>query len=167
MHEPEWASCRCYYQKCIPSKCLDQTINFTDKESFLREYEELLAKSEMSIEEILKEIHDEVERRKKRSQDSKKNRDKIKEGYRPLHKELFDENSGQIEVVKRKAVKIKDDVFTLPILDTSTCNKILEELDRYVRSRYFLFFTPRSARFEECKYPTSSPHITYRVKVNS
>ena len=28
-----------------------------------------------------------------------------------------------------------------------------------------MIFTPRSPRFEECKYPTSSPHITYRVKV--
>ena len=131
MHEPVWASCKCYYQKCIHSKSLDQTINFTDKETFLREYEEVLAKSEMNTEEILKEILNEVERRKKRSQDNKKNRDMIKEGYKPLHKVLFDENSGQIEVVKRKAVKIKDDVFTLPILDTSTCQKILEELDRY------------------------------------
>ena len=61
-----------------------------------------------------------------------KNRDMIKEGYNPLHKELFDENSGQIEIVKRKAVKIKDDVFTSPILDASTCNKILEEFDRYI-----------------------------------
>ena len=130
MHEPVWASCRCYYQKCIHSKSLDQTINFSDKETFLREYEEVLAKSEMNTEKILKEILDEVERRKKRSQDSKKNRDTIKEGYKPLHRELFDENAEQIGVVKRKAVKIKDDVFTLPILDTSTCNKILEELGR-------------------------------------
>ena len=131
MREPVWASCKCYYQKCIHSKSLDQTINFTDKETFLREYEEVLAKSEMNTEEILKDILDEVERRKQRSQDSKKNRDMIKEGYKPLHKVLFDENCGKIEVVKRKAVKIKDDVFTLPILDTSTCQKILEELDRY------------------------------------
>ena len=36
-----------------------------------------------------------------------------------------------IEIVKRKTVKIKDDVFTSPILDASTCNKILEEFDRY------------------------------------
>ena len=127
MHQPVWASCRCYYQKCIHSKHLEKTINFTDKETFLEEYEEvLIAKSEISTEEILKEILDEVEMRKKRSDNIQKNRDIIKEGYKPLHKELFDENSGQIEVVKRKAVKIKDDVFTLPILDTSTCNKILE-----------------------------------------
>ena len=131
MHEPVWASCRCYYQKCIFSKSLDQTISFTDKETFLKEYEEELAKSDMNTEEILKEILDEVEKRKKRSQDNQKNRDTIKEGYKPLHRVLFDENSGKIEVVKRKAVKIKDDVFTLPILDTSTCQKILEELDRY------------------------------------
>ena len=103
----------------------------------MREYEEVLAKSEISTEEILKEILDEVERRKKRSQNSQKNRDTIKEGYKPLHNELFDENSGQIEVVKRKAVKIKDDVFTLPIMDTKTCNKILEELNRYLSSWYF------------------------------
>ena len=132
MHEPVWASCRCYYQKCIHSKHLGKTINFTDKETFLEEYEEVLAKSEMNTEEILKEILGEVERRKKRNKDIQKNRDMIKEGYNPLHKELFDENSGQIEVVKRKAVKIKDDVFTLPILDASTCNKILEEFDRYI-----------------------------------
>ena len=137
MHEPVWAACRCYYQKCIHSKSLDQNINFIDKETFLREYEEVLAKSEIGTEEILKEILDEVERRKKRSQNSQKNRDTIKEGYKPLHNELFDENSGQIEVVKRKAVKIKDDVFTLPIMDTKTCNKILEELNRYLSSWYF------------------------------
>ena len=111
---------------------MEKTINFTDKETFLEEYEEVLAKSEMNTEEILKEILGEVERRKKRNKDIQKNRDMIKEGYNPLHKELFDENSGQIEIVKRKAVKIKDDVFTSPILDASTCNKILEELDRYM-----------------------------------
>ena len=132
MHEPVWASCRCYYQKCIHSRHLEKSINFTDKETFLEEYEEVLAKSEINTEEILKGILDEVERRKKRSQDIQKNRDMIKEGYNPLHKELFDENSGQIEVIKRIAVKVKDDVFTLPMLDTGTCNKILEELNRYI-----------------------------------
>ena len=131
MHEPVWASCRCYYQKCIYSKSLERTINFTDKETFLREYGEVLEKDEMNAEEVFKEIFEEVDRRKKRSQDRKKNRDTIKEQYKPLHRVLFDEDSGQVDVVKRKAIKIKDDVFTLPIFDTSTCTMILEELDRY------------------------------------
>ena len=98
----------------------------------------MLEKDEKNAEEVFKEIFEEVDRRKKRSQDRKKNRDTIKEQYKPLHRVLFDEDSGQVDIVKRKAVKIKDDVFTLPIFDTSTCTMILEELDRYKHETDFL-----------------------------
>ena len=129
MGEPIWASCKCYYQRCIYSKSLDQTVVFTDRTTFLDEYKDMLSKTE-NEEEILKEIIEEVERRKKRSHNSKMYSDVIRKDYEPLCKDLFHGQSGELSVVKRKAVKIKDDVFTVPILDSDTCNKILEELHR-------------------------------------
>ena len=131
MGEPIWASCKCYYQRCIYSKSLDQTVVFTDRTTFLDEYKDMLSKTENEEEEILKEIIEEVERRKKRSHNSKMYSDVIREDYEPLFKDLFHGQSGELSVVKRKAVKIKDDVFTVPILDSDTCNKILEELHRF------------------------------------
>jgi len=148
MGEPIWASCKCYYQRCIYSKSLDETVVFTDRTTFLDEYKDMLSKTENEEEEILKEIIEEVERRKKRSHNSKMYSDVIREDYEPLYKDFFHGQSGELSVVKRKAVKIKDDVFTVPILDSDTCNKILEELHR----------------FEKYNFPTSSPHITYKVK---
>ena len=44
-------------------------------------------------------------------------------------RELFNDD-GDIDMLKKKPTKVKDDVYLLPLLTDSTCEKILEELSR-------------------------------------
>merc|ERR1719391_28165 len=76
---------------------------------------------------VIEELMSVVEQRKQRTERSMRVRRMVKEAYVPLHRELFN-NSGDINMVKKKPTKIKDDIYILPLLTESTCEQILEEL---------------------------------------
>ena len=48
----------------------------------------------------------------------------------PFSREFFNAFEVTTELIKKKPTKIKDDVFFLPLLTESTCEKILEEMAR-------------------------------------
>ena len=49
---------------------------------------------------------------------------------RSLSREFFNTSDVATELIKKKPTKIKDDVFFLPLLTKSTCEKTLEEMAR-------------------------------------
>merc|ERR1719222_905804 len=75
-----------------------------------------------------------VEERRQRTRRSVGIRKKVKEAYIPLHRELFNK-SGEINLLKKKPTKVKDDIYLLPLLTDSTCEQILEELKSFQSSK--------------------------------
>ena len=94
MSSKVWASCKCYYQKCLYSKTLGCDVDFVDKESFLKKYTLHLEEVEQQ-EEVVREVVEEVERRRSRGEVTLRNREVVRGSYTPLHKELF-EDTGQV-----------------------------------------------------------------------
>merc|ERR1719365_540654 len=78
---------------------------------------------------VIEELMRVVEQRKQRTERSIGVRRMVKEAYVPLHRELFN-NSGDINLVKKKPTKIKDDIYILPLFTESTCEQILEEANK-------------------------------------
>ena len=58
----------------------------------------------------------------------------------PFSREFFNAFEVTTELIKKKPAKIKDDVFFLPLLTKSTCEKILEEMARWVILSFSLVF---------------------------
>jgi len=132
-----WAECECYHQKCLPLSSLACSVDFTSVEQFKEEYKDLLEENDEEV--VMSELMRVVEERRQRTRRSVGIRKKVKEAYIPLHRELFNK-SGEINLLKKKPTKVKDDIYLLPLLTDSTCEQILEELARFQRSK--LPFSP-------------------------
>ena len=133
-----WAVCSCYYQRCLAVPSLGCEVDFVDHEQFRRKYRELLEGREEEY--VVREVVGEVQMRRERWSRSEEIRRKVKVEYTPLYRELFD-SSKFFELIKKKPVRIKDDIFTLPLFSPEMCDKILEELQR----------------FSKCGIPSSPP----------
>jgi len=135
-----WASCRCFYERHIYLKQINahvefsseaKYVDFSNEEKFLQDYSEIL--QDTNHEDILKEVKQEVERRKNRFLVIEENRKLISNQYRPLHKQLF-ENNPEIEVKNFEPKKIFEGVYSSPVLDSKFCDMILEELEHFKKA---------------------------------
>ena len=123
-----WASCACLYTRGLHSTILGCDVAWSDKDTFLRTYEDLLEKVE-NTEDVVEEVMAEVERRKQWSRTVQANSREISGRYSPQYREFFEHQDG-LNIVRKKPVRIEDDIFTLPLLSPETCDRILQELHR-------------------------------------
>ena len=98
MSSKVWASCKCYYQKCLYSKTLGCDVDFVDKETFVEKYTLHLEEVEEQ-EEVVREVVEEVERRRSRGEVTLRNREVVRGSYTPLYRELF-QDTGQVSFNK-------------------------------------------------------------------
>ena len=82
----------------------------------------------------------------------------------PFSREFFNTSDVATELIKKKPTKIKDDVFFLPLLTKSTCEKILEEMARWAILSFSLVLTTQKwklhiffLRFHSSMLPSSPP----------
>eukprot|EP00091_Calanus_sinicus_P012116 TRINITY_DN27505_c0_g1_i1.p1 TRINITY_DN27505_c0_g1~~TRINITY_DN27505_c0_g1_i1.p1 ORF type:complete len:121 (-),score=30.73 TRINITY_DN27505_c0_g1_i1:95-457(-) len=92
-----WASCRCFYERHIYLKQINahvefsseaKYVDFSSEEKFLQEYSDILENADKQ--EVLKEVKQEINRRKGRFLVMDENRKLISNQYHPLHKQLFE-----------------------------------------------------------------------------
>jgi len=126
-----WAECKCFHQKCLPLSSLACSVDFTSIDQFREDYKDLLEDKDEVVIEELKRV---VEQRRRSTERSLGVRRAVKEAYVPLHRELFN-HGGDINLLKKKPTKVKDDIYMLPLLTESTCKQILEELTRFQSSK--------------------------------
>jgi len=124
-----WAECECFHQKCLPLPSFSSSVDFTSISQFRQEYKDLL--EDKDEEAVIEELMNIVNERKRRTRKSMEIRKTVLEAYTPVYKEFFNTSDVTTELIKKKPTKIKDDVFFLPLLTESTCEKILEEMARF------------------------------------
>jgi len=135
-----WASCRCFYERHIFLKQVNahvefnteaQFVDFSNEEKFLQDYKDILANTDHG--KILEEVKEEVDRRKKRFSVVEENKRLISQKYSPLHRDLF-ENKAAVKVSGLEPTKVLEGVYSTPVLDNDTCDKIVEELEHFKKS---------------------------------
>jgi len=108
-----------------------QYVDFSNEEKFLLDYKDILANTDTN--KILEEVKGEVDRRKKRFSVIEEHKKLISVNYTPLHRDLFD-NIEAVKVSSLKPEKVLDGVYRSPVLESHTCDKILEELEHFKKS---------------------------------
>jgi len=106
-------------------------VDFSNEEKFLQEYSEILENTDKQA--ILKEVKQEIERRKGRFLVIDENRKLISNQYNPLHKKLFD-TFPELKVGSFEPKEILDGVYSSFLLDSTTCDIILDELEHFKNS---------------------------------
>ena len=106
-------------------------MDFSNEEKFLQDYKDILKNTDTN--KILEEVKEEVDRRKERFSVIEENKKFISSKYSPLHRDLF-ENIEAVKVSSLKPEKVLDGVYRSPVLESDTCDKILEELEHFKKS---------------------------------
>ena len=128
----KWAACRCFYNKNIYLKEIDEHLEFSAGQE--EEFRDYCHQQHPKVDsaDLLCQIQAEIERRRTRFALLESNRRKILEEYKPLHQDLFRE---PLEIKEPRPNELTENVYNFPSLSSDTCDKIIAELQHFYKSR--------------------------------
>ncbi|KAK2711122.1 2-oxoglutarate and iron-dependent oxygenase domain-containing protein 2-like isoform X2 [Artemia franciscana] len=143
-----FARCKCFLKTNIFVKEINQHVKYTSDAQFVLEYSSVIQSAGLSVDETLKQVKEEVARRKNVFSDNKKRSEEIKIKYKRLHPEIFklQENYFHekfLEITKLVSNSSPDQLalqlegnkqkryYSFPVFSNKFCDLLLEELKNF------------------------------------
>jgi len=143
-----WAVCKCFQQNNIFLREFGAHVSFTNRDQFLSEFgPELIQLGCKNIDNVVKEVEKEVERRANHQEQSWKRKLHISQNYefkhpevKTLSKSFLDKEFLEIieqsrnSTVSSKVKKVLEDVYSFPVLTKDFCKTLIEEIQNFKSS---------------------------------
>ena len=120
-----WAACKCFYKRNFYIRQLDEHLEYHSDQQFISDCKNF---KNVKPNVLLDEVKLEILRRKSRFKVVEENKKDISELYTPPSIQCF---SGYCDILKNPASKILEDIYRIPVFDSSLCDKIMKEIGKF------------------------------------
>ncbi|GBM07919.1 2-oxoglutarate and iron-dependent oxygenase domain-containing protein 2 [Araneus ventricosus] len=149
-------NCNCFVTHNIYIQKLDRHFKFTSTDQFFKDYNEVLPKlgynSATEKGHLLKQITEEIDRRKNLEKDAEERRKYLLKHYKPSDASIYNLQENFLDISFIKLVKAarnlnfketlqfldviseEKQLYGFPVFTRSLCNQLLKELDHYQES---------------------------------
>jgi len=120
-----WAACKCFYKRNFYIRQLDEHLEYHSDQQFISDCKNF---KNVKPDVLLDEVKLEILRRKSRFKVVEENKKNISELYTPPSIQCF---SGFCDILKNQPTKILEDIYRIPVFDSSLCDKIMREIENF------------------------------------